>query len=105
MASVNGRDFSGYCTSGATGGWIDRVLDLTSIPDLGNLAGRQSVWIAIVFSGDATVNRAEGAYIDDIVLRKYVAPGGAAPPSEPAATAAELEGALVEAPAWRVFQP
>jgi hypothetical protein len=30
------------------------------------------VWIGIVFSSDDSVNAAEGAYVDDILLRRCV---------------------------------
>ena len=70
MASVNGTNFYGACTSGSTGAWIDRTLDLSSVPTLGNLLGQLDVWIALIFASDGSVTRSEGGYVDNIVLRK-----------------------------------
>jgi len=73
-ASINGVNFYGICTSGATGDWIDRVLDLSNVPTLGNLMGQPNVWIMLEFYSDSMANYAEGGYVDDIVLRKCTAP-------------------------------
>jgi len=48
------------------------MLDLTDVPTLGNLMGQTQVWIAMVFLSDFSNNYPEGAYVDDIVLRKHV---------------------------------
>lgn len=71
-ASIDGNDFYGYSTSGNTGGWTAKTLDLAAVPTLGNLTGRSNVWIALVFISDSTITYAEGAHVDNIVLRKYV---------------------------------
>jgi len=63
MASANGTIFSGYEVSGDSGGWLSRSLDLS--PWLGD----PSVWIAFISESDGSYNY-EGAYVDDIVLRK-----------------------------------
>jgi len=42
---------------------------------LGNLCGESQVWIAFIFTSDFMTGY-EGAFVDDVVLRKYV--GGAA---------------------------
>jgi hypothetical protein len=74
LASTNGTNFYGSVDgdSGNSGGWIDRVLDLTAVPTLGNLTGQTQVWVALVFSSDSSITYAEGAYVDNIVLRKLV---------------------------------
>ncbi len=69
-ASIDNVNYQGICSSGNTGGWIERVLDLGSVDTLGNLMGQPQVWIALTFSSDAIWNYPEGAYIDDILLRK-----------------------------------
>ena len=69
-ASIDGTDFYGLSVSGDTGGWGSGNLDLTDVPDLGNLLGQPSVWIAFVFTSDISIAYPEGAYVDDIVLRK-----------------------------------
>ena len=70
MASVDGVNFYGTCTSGNTSGWIDRVLDLSNVYTLGNLLGRSQVWVALEFVSDSSVTYAEGAHVDNVVLRK-----------------------------------
>ena len=73
-ASIDGLYFYGTCTSGNSAGWIDRILDLTNVYTLGDLRGQPQVWVAIVFSSDYGVNYPEGAYVDNIVLRRCMSP-------------------------------
>jgi uncharacterized repeat protein (TIGR01451 family)/CSLREA domain-containing protein len=70
MASTNGTNFYGSCSSGNTSGWVDRVLDLTNVYTLGNLTGQPNVWVALIFSSNSINTYPEGAYVDEIVLRK-----------------------------------
>ena len=70
MASTDGINFSGLCTSGTSPGWIDKTLDLANVGSLGNLLGQPNVWIALIFSSDGSDTFAEGGYVDNIVLRK-----------------------------------
>ncbi len=79
-ASINGTNYYGSCTTG-TGNWMDRVLDLSSVPTLGNLMDQPQVWVALIFGSNDSINNPEGAYVDNIVLRKYVSVSGAAPPA------------------------
>ena len=67
LASSNGSSFNGFKTSGNTGGWVSKNFDLSSY------IGDSSVWIAFKFDSDPSITY-EGAYVDDIVLRKVVAP-------------------------------
>jgi hypothetical protein len=46
------------------------VLDLTAVPTLGDLTGQNQVWVALVFESDFSNTHAEGAYVDNILLRK-----------------------------------
>ena len=71
-ASIDGSEFFGYAALGTSGDWVEKTLDLTDVPTLGNLMGQPQVWIALDFISDASGNAAEGAYVDDIVLQKYV---------------------------------
>jgi len=87
-ASVNNLNFYGTCTSGNTAGWIDRTLNLNSVPTLGNLLGQPNVWIALIFESDSSVTLSEGGYVDNIVLRKCISGtctglNGSTPASEP----------------------
>jgi len=75
FASTDGSNFSGTCTFGNTAGWIDRVLDLNNVYNMGSLLGQPNVWIALNFSTDATINYAEGGYVDNVVLRKCTGAG------------------------------
>ncbi len=71
VASINGINFYGWCTSGSAN-WIDRELDLTNVPTLGNLLGQPQVWIALIFSSDFSTTYPEGGYVDNILLRKCI---------------------------------
>jgi len=74
MASIDGNNYSGQQYSGNSLGWGSRSFDLTDVYNLGNLCGESQVWIAFGFSSDESIND-EGAFIDDVVLRKYQAGG------------------------------
>ena len=69
-ASIDGEIFYGSGSSGDSGDWLAENFDLTTVPTLGNLTGASSVWIAFVFISDDSITYAEGAYVDNIVLRK-----------------------------------
>ena len=71
-ASIDGVEFHGYSVTGNSAGWVQHALNLRAVPELGDLAGQEEVWIALLFVSDGVVRMQEGAYIDDIVLRKYV---------------------------------
>jgi len=95
MASIDGTDFYGICTSGTTAGWSERVLDLTNIPNLGNLKATGQVWVGLLFTSDEDTHLAEGGFVDDIVLRKCVS--GSCPTSS-SLEAHPAESGLVEWP-------
>ncbi len=46
------------------------MLDLSAVPTVGNLLGQTQVWIAFEFYSDDINAVAEGAYVDNVVLRK-----------------------------------
>ena len=71
-ASVDGTNFSGYRNSGTSPAWTPTTFDLKNVPTLGNLMGKSQVWIAFVFTSDASTNY-RGAFVDNIVLQKNVA--------------------------------
>ncbi|MDD3829085.1 MAG: C39 family peptidase [Anaerolineae bacterium] len=100
MASLNGTNFFGMCTTGNTSGWTDRVLDLANVYNLGNLMGQSQVWIALRFVSDDSVTYAEGAHVDNVVLRKSVGAGAApivpAGPADPATLHEEVASFTVE---------
>jgi hypothetical protein len=67
-ASKDGNNYLGAQFDGASGSWKDGLLDLQN----GAFTGEAQVWIAFVFSTDLEINASEGAYVDNIVLRKAV---------------------------------
>lgn len=70
LTSIDGSTFGGVCFSGYWAGWGDVFSDLTDIPYIGNAAGKPDVWIAFRFNSDRNgVEYAEGAYVDDVVVR------------------------------------
>jgi hypothetical protein len=71
MASIDGDDFHGWKWSGNSGGWVSESFDLADVPTLGNLCGQSQVWIAFIFTSDEDIT-GDGAFVDDVVLRKYV---------------------------------
>ena len=74
MASTDGSHFSGYCTSGSfpQATWTERTFDLTNVYDLGDLTGESQVWVALIFRTDGLGTKSQGAYVDDLLLRKLV---------------------------------
>ena len=70
FASINGTDFYGTIWSGNSERWIDAILDLSDVYTLGNLLGQSNVWIRLRFRSDDSVTYSEGAYVDNVVLRK-----------------------------------
>ncbi|MCJ7457389.1 MAG: hypothetical protein MUP17_00135 [candidate division Zixibacteria bacterium] len=49
MASRNDTTYYGECRSGKYGGFYYGNFDLTNVYEIGNLCGRDSVWIAFIF--------------------------------------------------------
>jgi hypothetical protein len=70
MASTNGTDFYGHQISGQQTTWRQVIFDLTAVPGLGNLCGRDQVWFALNFTSDSTISGFSGAFVDDIVIQK-----------------------------------
>jgi hypothetical protein len=80
MASVDGSYFSGDCSWGNSGGWVEQVLDFSSVSGYsGSMIGQHEVWVGLYFHSDSisTSDPSEGAYVDDILVRKCV--GGSCP--------------------------
>ncbi len=72
LASTDGLNYYGSGWYGSTGGgWSSMELDLTNIPTLRNLCGQSQVYIAFLFQSNSS-GTDYGAFIDDVVLRKYV---------------------------------
>ncbi len=76
--------YGGTCYSGDSGGqFVPETLDLSNIYSLGSLVGQPNVWIAIVFQSDLSVTYPEGAFADDLLLRKCVGGLCSAPATTP----------------------
>ncbi|MFQ5616289.1 MAG: hypothetical protein ACE5GO_07500 [Anaerolineales bacterium] len=77
IASTTGgtglSSYDGWCYSGDTQGWMHFDLDLTTLPALGDITGYPNVWVALVFRSDSTNTFSEGAFVDEIVVRKCTA--------------------------------
>jgi hypothetical protein len=71
-ASADGASFQLVQDSGSAGAWQEVAYDLANAPGLGDLTGDRDVWFAFVFSADASGSVGEGAYVDDVQVRKYV---------------------------------
>ena len=82
MASVDDYHYYGRSFSRDSGGWVNESFDLTNVDTLGNLCGEPEVWIAFIFESDASITY-QGAFVDEVVLRKYVADGVNNPPHTP----------------------
>jgi len=82
-ASVDGSWFYGYVDSGNSGGWKDGSLDFSDVPTLGDLRGESQVWVGIRFLSDESIIYAEGAYVDNILIRKNTSSAYADTPALP----------------------
>jgi hypothetical protein len=69
MASLDDNWYYGESRSGKYGGFYSENFDLTNVYEIGNLCGRDSVWIAFIFSSNLSITDT-GAFVDNIVLRK-----------------------------------
>lgn len=68
MVSINGTNFNGYQDS-VSNDWQTTVLDLTSVPTLGDVTGQSQVWIAFVFNSDGNNTSDSGPWVDNVLLR------------------------------------
>lgn len=69
-ASTDGINFNGWQQWGDTDGWQEAALDLANVPGVGDLRGKTAVWVALAFISEGGTGAAEGATVDDILLRK-----------------------------------
>jgi len=73
-ASSDDLNYSAICLTAQTGGWTSLALDLGS-QEAGSQLGKPQVWVALVFLSDGSDHAAEGAYVDDVIVRKRVGGG------------------------------
>lgn len=71
-ASTDDYHYRGVHITGDHSSWTrGERFDLSAVPEFGNLLGEDRVWIGFSFESDPGVT-AEGAYVDNVVLRKRV---------------------------------
>ncbi len=90
--SLDGNQFHGHFISGATNGWQSDMLDLNNVYTLGDVTGQSQVWFGINFASDESVQKPEGAYVDDIELDVSAQARAADPP----------KAALPSGDTWRI---
>lgn len=67
--ATDGLYFNYDCLSGNTFGWFDEMVDFSNFEGVSYL-GEPQVWITFEFYSDEKNPYPEGAYVDDIVIRK-----------------------------------
>jgi hypothetical protein len=72
LASTDGAHFDGSCSNDTFDAWIEYVLDLSAVGALGNLLGQEHVWVAFRFYSAMSNTSRDGAYVDNIVVRKCI---------------------------------
>jgi hypothetical protein len=77
--SYRGVHITGDHTSWTTG----EVFDLSAVPDFGSLLGEDQVWIGFSF-GSGSPGDEEGAYVDNVLVRKRIGSHSSADASPPA---------------------
>jgi len=100
MASIDGFHFYGSCTSTTfpQATWTERTFDLTNVYTLGDLTGQPQIWLALIFKSDALGAKSQGAYVDDLLLRKFVGATTASAEGGPSTAAGEEPAALTLEP-------
>jgi subtilisin family serine protease len=97
LASADASEFGGTCYSGTSGGVFELVsLDLADVFGIGDLRGDSSVWVAVNFRSDGFVVAAEGAQVDEVLLRACL--GGVCPAANRVESSSDLSAL---ATTWR----
>jgi len=72
LASTDNSRYEGFKLFNRAPEWKETVFDLTQVPVLGDLTDQPQVWIRFVFETKDPNSLREGAYVDDVILRKWV---------------------------------
>jgi hypothetical protein len=81
-ASTDDYNYRGVYVKGDYSSWtIGERFDLGAVPEFGSLLGEEQVWIGFSFESDSSV-AAEGAHVDNVVVRKRVGGAGSNSPSQ-----------------------
>jgi hypothetical protein len=103
--SIDGNQYYG---TGVTGNWSSWTsgerLDFGAVPTLGNLLGRNQVWIAFIFGSDESITD-KGSFVDNVVLRKRTGGMVSANQSPPSIQRALRPDQTMEFGEWRLDQP
>ncbi len=73
LASSDRTTWAGPCLNADPGGWTPLSLDLSDVDPLvpgASMLDKPQVWIAFGFVSDDVGHAAEGAYVDDVMIRK-----------------------------------
>jgi hypothetical protein len=70
--ATNPPDFNYSCESDTSNSWFDETVDLSDFKGVSYL-GEPQVWITFDFFTDGSITLNEGAYVDDVVIRKCTA--------------------------------
>jgi len=79
LFSVDGQSFpAGDAVTGTSQGWehISVKLSDMELDDGSSPVGKPQVWLGFVFVSSATTTPKEGAYIDNVVIKKVIGPPG-----------------------------
>lgn len=71
--STDDINFYGLRVTGNQNSWREQTFYLTNVYTLGNLCGKNEVWLAFIFTSDSSIAGTygyTGAFVDDISLRK-----------------------------------
>jgi hypothetical protein len=104
-ASVDDFHYHGSKASGDHTTWtIGERLDFGDVPVLGSLLGQEEVWISFSFESEAASSR-EGAWVDNVLLRKHVGAAATAPKAAGDAVSAPsceaLPNPIIRTASWR----
>jgi hypothetical protein len=79
-ASDNGINYYGYSLVGNSDGWQFFDIDFTDLPGLGNITGRNGIYIGFLFISDVSNPQIyKGTLIDNITVLKFTGTTGSAP--------------------------
>jgi hypothetical protein len=90
FAAVGSGDFYGWRISGSSDDWVGETFDLTDVPGLGSVMGEEEVWLAFKFDSDGSGSD-QGAFMDDVLVRRWIDASTAWQPRPDVAPAAGLE--------------
>jgi hypothetical protein len=71
LISTDGTNYWGFKTSGNSSGWEHKTMSFADVTDITSI-GASQVWVAFKFDSDSSA-QVEGAYVDNVVIRKTVA--------------------------------